>query len=306
VLAQQEYEHMFHGNKYSHESGITFIRKNEQRGGENMYTRVFRCYFHTEPRGSCQFVIRYVRNVSNGQYQFYIGSTKHSEHCVSCQTQIRLEINSPSVFNKSAPKFVQDYMVKHPDTANEEMNKVNRFFGTLKRKVKRSHLGPLAKTPNTFAAVLATLNHWTRDVVLEREFGPGGVAEGSLPDTMWICPNADNLNFDLQQPNTTADDPRVVVVFTTDELVLNAYRQWYHTGKTDLHFQIDASYKYTTQKRMGYIPIKTLSHCQKGHTVAYAVINTEDTVAHKHILGAVKAAVERIVNERIDRGDKYC
>jgi hypothetical protein len=56
------------------------------------------------------------------------------------------------------------------------------------------------------------LNYWTRDTVLEREFGPEGAATGSLPDTMWIYPNADKINFELQQPYTTTDDPRVVVV----------------------------------------------------------------------------------------------
>jgi len=57
---------------------------------------------------------------------------------------------------------------------------------------------------------------------------------------------------------------------------------------------------------MGYIPIKVHSQCQVGHTVAYSVMNYEDAETHDFILDAVKSAVELVIRERVERGDKYC
>jgi hypothetical protein len=50
VLAQQQYRHMFHGERYAPESGINFIRKNEQKGEGDTYRggylqRVLRHFF---------------------------------------------------------------------------------------------------------------------------------------------------------------------------------------------------------------------------------------------------------------------
>lgn len=96
---------------------------------------------------------------------------------------------------------------------------------------------------------------------------------------------------------------RVVIVVSTENLILNAYRQLCY-GQ-DLAFNVDASYKYTVAQHYGLLPIYVASPTQEGHVVAYSVINKEDHAAHELVFENVKADLERIVKERRKRGDEY-
>ncbi len=54
---------------------------------------------------------------------------------------------------------------------------------------------------------------------------------------------------------------------------------------------MDASYRYTTEKKLGFIPVQISTLTQTGRSVAKAVVTREDAVAHKFIVDVVIAAV---------------
>ena len=91
---------------------------------------------------------------------------------------------------------------------------------------------------------------------------------------------------------------------STEELLLNFYRQHYRFGN-HLHFMIDASYRYTTEKSLGYIVVKVASPTQVGKTVAYVVTTKEDGKAHEFVFRAIKKSVEDVVNRRMSEGDLF-
>ena len=97
--------------------------------------------------------------------------------------------------------------------------------------------------------------------------------------------------------------PAVVAVFSTEELLLNLYRQ--NTTGQDIHIQMDASYRYTTSRNCGYIPVKVSSLTQSGRTVAYAVVTKEDSDVHAFLVESVVTSLEAVVNRRILLGDQH-
>jgi hypothetical protein len=88
-----------------------------------------------------------------------------------------------------------------------------------------------------------------------------------------------------------------VAVLSTEELLLNARRQTL-TGQPG-RLYVDCSYRYTNVKNVGYLTVKVVSPDQVGHTVAYAILNKEDTLIHKFVFAVVKKEVEFVVNDRI-------
>lgn len=300
AIAASEYSSLFDGGQYCAASGIQLVKKNEQASGDNSYTRALLCWFHTKARGGCPFAARYVR--TDQQYCFYIGTTAHGNHIVDPPAvKVSLAIGSPSIFDKEPEQFKRLFAKRHDDEDldDQELEKVKRHYSKKRKDYLRKHL-PSSANPASVSSMRVTIDNWNRETVRQR-----CQSTRQFADMMWVCQTSDGLACVLET-STAQEDAKVIVVFTTEELALNAYRQWYHGGKRSIYFQIDASYRYTTNKRVGYIPVKTVSYCQKGHTVAYAVMNTEDTWSQKHILDAVKAAVEYVVNSRLNKGHKYC
>ena len=316
-LLQQQYGRDFHGMRHSSASGIEFSSMSEQRSGDS-WTRILRCYFWTEKRGGCSWCCRQVR--TGNRYKFQLPNPSMAQHqnhnAETTAYTVRTMISSPSVLIDKQPQHFLVALAKaHPNLTAQQHREMKNYYGETRRKYLRQHLG--SGKANTFAGMRLTLDAFVRQTVLNRMHSENKLE--AFPDEMWLCEDSQGRNSILhgasdeeaapstkKKGKTKINDPRLVAVFTTDELILNAYRQYYHGGKCDIHFQIDASYRYVTQSRMGYIPIKVHSHCQVGHTVAYAVMNYEDEAAQEFILDAVKTAVELVVNDRIARGDKYC
>jgi hypothetical protein len=122
-------------------------------------------------------------------------------------------------------------------------------------------------------------------------------------DTAYLLKDSTGRDYILD-PGRPDEDARAIAVFSTEELLLNLYRLSACFGQ-DLVFQIDASYRYTTERKLGYIPISVASLTQTGRHAAYVIMTKEDSAAHTFIIDAVKTALEAVVNRRIARGDKY-
>jgi pentatricopeptide repeat protein len=95
---------------------------------------------------------------------------------------------------------------------------------------------------------------------------------------------------------------RFVAVISTENLLLNHYRQMY--AGTGALLQIDTSYRLSIE-RWGLMPVKTAAPNQQGHTVAYAFVSSEDSDAHCFVLDAIRKAVVDVVNARVQAGHTH-
>ena len=64
---------------------------------------------------------------------------------------------------------------------------------------------------------------------------------------------------------------------------------------------IDCTYRLTSEGP-GCMVVGTLSADQRWHSIAYGVVNREDTQAHTFVLASIKTAIEAVVAERAAAG----
>ena len=280
------------GYSDSNVSGVQFSSKNWQivKTGKH---RTHRCYFHTTLRGGCKFAIRETYRSAEDDYFFLIGNCAHSEHICNPSVKGKMMLTSPSALRKTPGEFSRNYAAKCPNADCTEQQKAVEGFMRTKYSVERNGL-PRGVSMNSRAALLATLNQYLYSIVSKSADFDG--------NTVYLCEDPQQNSFVLEDgdDNSTA---RLVAVFSTEELLLNLYRQ-ICTGQ-DYHIQMDASYRYTTEKKMGFIPVKVSSLTQTGRSVAYAIVTKEDSNAHKFIVKSINTAVEAVVNRRIRKGDKF-
>ena len=90
-----------------------------------------------------------------------------------------------------------------------------------------------------------------------------------------------------------ADNNRFVAALSTENLLLNAFRQ---LAASDITIYVDSSYRYMYEG-WGLVPIKVCSHDQMMHTIAYGLSSHDDERNHEYIFRVVKKEVERVVND---------
>jgi hypothetical protein len=275
-------------------SGIRFAAKNWQHNKhDNVRHRRLLCYYNTSKRGGCGFVIRHTYRLEWKDNFFQVGDCEHVDHKASPNVKARQLLNSPSVLCKTPREFGRDYTRKNPDSTHKDLKVVDTGF----KRIKYSHSIkglPKGVSPRCRAAVLTALTKY--------RYSMRSLSSSFDGDTVYLCADHSGKDFILDDGNDE-EEARVVAVLSTEELLLNLYRQM--CSGQDVHFQIDASYRYTTIKNLGYIPVKVSSLTQTGRSVAYAIITKEDGSAHKYIVEAIKASLVAVVNRRIARGDKF-
>jgi hypothetical protein len=256
------------------------------------FTAYYACFFSTKKRGGCQFAIRATyRNIEN-DFHFHIGNQAHGEHIESPSVMGRQLLTSPSKLAKTPGEFERLLAKKLNDTTFFEQKKAKQGFERTKYRQNREGL-PSGVAYNSRAAVEAILQLYLYSTVSQKT--------DFTDDKAFLCQNLFGESYLLDDGD---DDsvPRVVAVFATEELLLNLFRQFKSGQGT--HVQLDASYRYTTESKLGYIPVKVASLTQTGRSVAKAVVTREDSEVHAFITESVKASMERVLNQRCRRGDK--
>ena len=97
-----------------------------------------------------------------------------------------------------------------------------------------------------------------------------------------------------------AEVDMIVVVLTTINLLLNAYRTYYVPGMA-AHICCDLAYRLMHEGH-GHMNIGTVSIDGKFHVIAQVITSHEDTKAHQFAVRAIKKELARIVQERITNG----
>ena len=93
-----------------------------------------------------------------------------------------------------------------------------------------------------------------------------------------------------------ADNGIVCLVFSTINLLLNAYRMYFVPGMAPF-FSVDMAYRLMLEGH-GHMNIGTVDAGQVFHIIAAGIVSHENTATHQFVFRAIKTEVERIVEER--------
>jgi len=104
-----------------------------------------------------------------------------------------------------------------------------------------------------------------------------------------------HTSFVLGEALVVEETERVTVAISTENLLLNAYRQSCF-GLPSL-ICVDTTHRLIIEGHCCML-IGTMSPTQNFHTIAYGICSHEDTAAHEHVLHAVREAVNATVADR--------
>lgn len=97
-------------------------------------------------------------------------------------------------------------------------------------------------------------------------------------------------------PVIDSQTENVTIVYSTENLLLNAYRQQQHGFPSIV--QVDCTHRLVIEGHLCML-FGTVDAGQHFHKIGYGVCAKEDQEAHEHIFRALKTEVERIVAQRI-------
>jgi hypothetical protein len=273
----------FQGNKVN---GVLWQRKQKLfRKKEKDFRTVMRCPWHWQ--SGCPFQICVLTDEASGCSRIFISIYKHEHGKNILKRGLALEVKtgvvtSPKALRTGSVTFVREQIQKKSlFMQQKEQTQTVNFIQERKKKFKKEMLG--GADPNTYEGLKVACQCYIRSVM--EECNNSDFTE----NTMYVAGGEFIIDAVKQ---------RVCVLFSTENLLLNIYRQQC-TGQ-DLTFAVDASYRYMYE---GYalVPIMCVNFSQSGKVVAYALTSHEDTEALTFIFSMLKKEVEKIVRNRIKK-----
>ena len=107
--------------------------------------------------------------------------------------------------------------------------------------------------------------------------------------------------FLLGPPVCDSKSGKISAVFSTRNCLKNVYRQE-QSGLPSL-LVVDCTYRLMTTKNQGLMIMGTVDVAQHFHLIAFAVVNHEDTQCHRHMIGQVRTALNRVIRECAESGE---
>jgi hypothetical protein len=216
-----------------------------------------RCYFHNG-EGKCQFVVREVFNVATKTAVITIGSIPHSGHDLVKKSRL-----GPKSCNKGLPKRIALELFNSPSMLKKKPREIlKRAFDLninpglkMQKQIRRKHARLREKLiygkKQTWGAVVNKCESYSKERIPEfNEHSPYLIKFECQPETKFM-----------------------VAVFSTENLLLNAYRQRF--WGFPVFFSADASYRYT-KEGMALYPIMTTNIAQQSKIIAYGLVTNEN------------------------------
>ena len=133
---------------------------------------------------------------------------------------------------------------------------------------------------NTFGGLSSILEKYERDYLVAR------LGASFNEHTAYL----------LGPPLVVPETGRVTYAISTENLLLNAYRQT-RFGLPPL-LQVDTTHRLMVESQFCCMLIGTSSVTQHFHVIAYGVCSHEDIAAHEYVLRQVFRAVDAVVADR--------
>ena len=134
-----------------------------------------------------------------------------------------------------------------------------------------------------YAGLLAYMEHLDRDKL---------IADGKFNQ---------HTVYALAPPLIVPEEHTVTIAVSTENLLLNAYRQ--SDFGVPKYLCVDTTHRLVKEGHC-CMPVGTMSLSQKFHIIGYGVCSHEDVRAHEYVLSAIRDAVERVVSDRRTSGQR--
>lgn len=260
-----------------------WLKKEQPRSNrDGTWILKMRCtFFHT---AGCEHVIRIVKPPNN-RVRVEEGTNPHNDHSEKdrktgmTKQEKAIIFSSPSKVAMKPSKLCASARNKTP-VSTKKRNQIMRY--QQNQRVRNSVIRP-GQTRQWGGMLLACEARRKKELVAKGLFTEHSVF------TLGVKYKPDHNVF--------------VAIFSSENLLLNAYRQASSWGQP-LLVAADTSYRLT-QEGNGVYPICTVSPGQQTKTIAYAILSKEHSNIQKYIFGKVKYWVEKVVAVRLDRGDTY-
>jgi hypothetical protein len=225
----------------------------------------------------CPFVIRELYSTQSQLASIEIGEIPHANHNMIREGATRgvpryiqsILITSPSKLSQAPSKFVAAARKKGV-VVDEKLNK------SMRRKFYRMRSSSNKGTPSS--------STW------------GGIATACETYRKERIANFGMHSVYLLGLECNAEIETIVAVFSTENLLLNGYRQTFWGNP--ICFGADASYRLTKEKN-GLFPVVTTNIAMETKTIAYGLISHEHHKAQRFIFQTIKTEIEKVVRRRL-------
>jgi hypothetical protein len=238
-----------------------------------------RCAYFFE--SNCQYCIKTIKNGTTKEWCIQVGLFPHADHSFSNSTRglskmaKALAAPSPSKLLQAPRKMLADLRKRNVTVNSTTAKSAVRYLHRARQHSRGDHLNG-NQDAETYGAVLKTLEMYDRKNIDEEDF-------------------TEHSTFILDKV-VDVNKRTVVAVLSTENLLLNAYRQRFFSQP--LFFACDISYRYM-KEGWGIYPIITVNLSQQSKTIAYGFLSKEHTDAQDFIFRTLRTGVENIVNKRI-------
>ena len=247
------------------------------------------CHFKNESR--CPYQICVIFTKETGFYQIFIGNRAHTDHSVFlCKRGIpslmkAAMLTSPtSLANKGPKTTVRTTLFKKKWTLPADVqDKAARAVLRARKKFLSKRIS--GRDANTYDGLREMIRLYRR-----HELGSSGDFNRN---TLFVCGD----EYIVEQDE---GKERVAVLFTTENLLLNAYRQT--TTGQDLTLAVDCSYRYTWQG-YGLLVLKVIDFSQSAHSLAWGLVSKEDDDAHVFVFQQLVAELNNVVSRCARNGE---
>jgi hypothetical protein len=271
--------------------------------------KIFKCAFHNET--NCPFRIQVVTTINNegdDEHWIWTGSNAHNDHSKGINDYgattkyMKTKFTEASHFRLSPRGAVDHLQVTHGMSLSmTQQKKVKAWFSDQKPIANDPHGSRKAAGATSWgAAVRAALpflksKRWAPDSVGIDEHKCYLINGGGMHDPILLEEDVVNSQGELFD--------RFALVYSTENLILNLYRQSL-LGR-GMCLELDTSYRYT-HEGIQLMPIRVRDAGFYGHHVAYGCCNVDDEYAFRHCIKLVYAECNHIIKQRIKRGDTTC
>ena len=241
---------------------------------------VYRCPFSGKAHCSCPAQLRVSQSESNAftLERLQVGHGDHTENHKKrgLSKYVKVKATSPTKM-ASKPHMAKQFLRDEVGAlSGKELLQISRVRKVESKKAKD------VIVPHELRGTFGGVQHWvdahSRDALTKRNvFGAHSV---------FVCGT----------PVVDAEANNITIAYSTENLLLNAYRQQTHGFPSIV--QVDCTHQLVLQGHL-CILFGTVDAGQHFHTIGYGLCATEDTVAHEHVFRALKNEVERVVSQRI-------
>ena len=287
-----------------HKKANLLLQKQSSDAGHAVWLGWFECAFckdvgkGNDKVAGCKWKMKELVHRPVGREEWYewfiIPSLQHTTHEMarvssSASLSITYKAHLTSSMSHLQSNVAVDQMEQssHYDINEGRKKTARRFFGRQKHMLVQKATGLSFAARSTWGGLHQVIDTLLGPAVMER------------PDfdehSCFVC------GTPVVDPGTEKTKPRLVVVYSSVNLLLNAARHRWTQWARPCQFSVDTTYRLVNEGH-GLLVVGVMGLDQHLHHIGYACVTSEDTIGHLEVFRMLAQEVGTISNEAIAAG----